>query len=45
MKQIPVYHVDSFTSEQFGGNPAGVVIAEERNALFPKEEKKLTDHK
>ncbi|WP_027408114.1 PhzF family phenazine biosynthesis protein [Anoxybacteroides tepidamans] len=28
MKQIPVYHVDSFTNKPFGGNPAGVVIDE-----------------
>lgn len=25
MKQIKVYHVDAFTTEPFGGNPAGVV--------------------
>ena len=26
MKSYPVYHVDSFTSRPFGGNPAGVVL-------------------
>src|SRR5579875_2264708 len=25
MKQIAVYHVDAFTSDAFGGNPAGVI--------------------
>ncbi|MCT2535152.1 PhzF family phenazine biosynthesis protein [Aquibacillus koreensis] len=25
MKNIPVYHVDAFTDQAFGGNPAGVV--------------------
>ncbi|MCA1031483.1 PhzF family phenazine biosynthesis protein [Bacillus timonensis] len=26
MRQIKVFHVDAFTSEPFGGNPAGVVL-------------------
>jgi trans-2,3-dihydro-3-hydroxyanthranilate isomerase len=25
MKQVPVYHIDAFTTKSFGGNPAGVV--------------------
>ncbi|MDP5273932.1 PhzF family phenazine biosynthesis protein [Chengkuizengella axinellae] len=26
MRKVRVYHVDAFTKEQFGGNPAGVVL-------------------
>ncbi|MFZ3589756.1 PhzF family phenazine biosynthesis protein [Bacillus sp. DJP31] len=25
MRKIPVYHIDAFTTESFGGNPAGVI--------------------